>query len=638
MVNQKASKALLVFSIGPVQSFIATSRRTQDLYVSSALLSYLARIGVEAAESVGATAIYPVKTGKGEWPASIPNRFVVETDLQGVEHIASAIERAIRREWLLVADNTRDYFATLAPQVGWQAVWKRQVDGWLETYWAAWQWSEQENYGKAFQRAGFALDARKRIRTFPVEPEPGEKCTLSGIHEALGPGERERPHVREFWKKIRSSKRVTPAELRDGERLSAISTIKRFAAKEEAGVNALRHKRFPSTSSIALASFRKALLEQWDKLADVVTAHLDALEALGVQRFADPEPFPHLNQLAKTRQGAERLMRYDGDFFYLDTFEPKRIKEALGSISDEATHEAKRQHALGTLTKLRNAATQLNIAPPHIYLATLVLDGDGMGKLLGKCESPAQHRKISQALANFAETTVRTIVEIDHPGRLVYAGGDDVLALLPVRAVLDVANQLQRAFSAALSAALETTDEHQAQPTASAGIAISHHVQPLEGALRAARGAEHAAKDRYDRNALVIDVVRRSGEKQRIGIKWSAPDQDVTDALAPLLETQQLMEIGMLSGKIAYDLKAECIGLEKIPKALQVELQRLFKRHLQDEPSNGICGLSRRVKKEIDVNALATKWAQLAKLPAVSVETLAGWLQLVRFLAQSGEE
>ncbi|MFZ4664301.1 MAG: type III-B CRISPR-associated protein Cas10/Cmr2 [Caldilineaceae bacterium] len=632
MVNETPVRALLVFSIGPVQSFIATARRTQDLYVSSALLSYLAQTGVEEAEKVGATLIYPVKTAKGEWPTSIPNRFVLEVAVPAVEQVATAIERAIRREWQFVADSTHNYFAQLAPNAEWQATWARQVNSWLETYWAAWHWTDQESYSLAFQHVGLALDARKRIRSFPAWPEPGEKCTLSGIHEALGPESYHRQELRRFWQAIQKARSITPAELRKGERLSAISIIKRFAAKEEVGIPALMHKRFPSTSSIAAASFRKDLLTHWETLAGYVLAHLDALDALGVQRFSKPEPFPHLEQLVATRSGAERVLRYDGDFFYGETFELQRLKETLGKDPGES----KRQHALSTLKSLLAATALLKLAPPHLYLATLVLDGDSMGKLLGACVSPDQHRRISQALANFAETTVRTIVEIDHPGRLVYAGGDDVLALMPARFALTVADQLQRAFSTVMAEALakEMDTDERLRPTASAGIAISHHIQPLEGALRAARSAEYIAKDAYGRNALVVDVIRRSGEKQRVGIKWSAPEWDIADSLAPIWQTQQLIEAAALSGKVAYDLKAESVGLQGILTALPLELERLFKRHWQNQESAKVPAQVQNV----DPGVLAQQWAQLIRLPEVTVDGLAGWLLLARFLAQSGQE
>lgn len=50
--------------------------------------------------------------------------------------------------------------------------------------------------------------------------------------------------------------------------------------------------------------------------------------------------------------------------------------------------------------------------------------------------SPALHMAITTALGNFARDFVPDIVETTYHGELVYAGGDDVLALLPTRHAL----------------------------------------------------------------------------------------------------------------------------------------------------------------------------------------------------------
>src|SRR5690606_28884324 len=49
---------------------------------------------------------------------------------------------------------------------------------------------------------------------------------------------------------------------------------------------------------------------------------------------------------------------------------------------------------------------------------------------LQRLVSPSYHLQFSEALSNFALKCTRRIVE-KHKGRLIYAGGDDVLAILP---------------------------------------------------------------------------------------------------------------------------------------------------------------------------------------------------------------
>src|SRR5437016_13040670 len=56
--------------------------------------------------------------------------------------------------------------------------------------------------------------------------------------------------------------------------------------------------------------------------------------------------------------------------------------------------------------------------------------------------------------------------------------------------------------------------------TASTGIVIAHHYTSLSYVLRSAREAESIAKKRYGRNALVVTLIRRSGEQTRVGCHW----------------------------------------------------------------------------------------------------------------------
>jgi len=59
--------------------------------------------------------------------------------------------------------------------------------------------------------------------------------------------------------------------------------------------------------------------------------------------------------------------------------------------------------------------------------------------------SPSYHLQFSEALSNFALLCARPIVE-HFDGRLIYAGGDDVLALLPADTALACARSLRLAF------------------------------------------------------------------------------------------------------------------------------------------------------------------------------------------------
>jgi len=624
LVEESNGRDLIIFSLGPVQAFIARSRRTQDLWLSSRLLSQLARAGVETiASHKGIELLYPVEIRAGEFPDSIPNRFAALVPAEQGEAIARETEKTVQTAWKKLARSMRDHFAGKAPENnGWQSIWDRQVTSWLETYWVVWPWRDEE-YGTAFRRAALALDARKRVRYFRP-PEPGEKCTLCGEREVLhGTGSR-RAEVRQFWKEIRDRPDVTGAELREGERLCAVCAIKRFGQSEpdiRRQLDIKTEERFPSTSSIAAATFRAGVLDHWDELERYVRAHLEALRDLNVGHRE--RPLPYLEAKA-TGMGAIAgdFVRYQGDLFYRSTFTEARLEEVVDGAVDREACET----VLRTLTVLRDTAADCQVAAPHPYLAALSVDGDRMGKLLGAQKGPTDHRAVSQALAGFAENDVPRIVEQEHSGRVIYAGGDDILALLPVADALEAADAMRRAFTGVLGDTVRDPD--QEPPTISAGIAIIHHTQPLESALQAARDALHIAKDedRYNRNALVVQVLRRSGEPRLAGLNWSY-QPGLSDALQPIKALKDAMAAGWLSGRFAYDLVDEAAALEGVPGAHVDELGRLLARHRAD-------GLSAEQGQAIA--DLASPVAALAE--SAGIEEVSEWLLLARFLAQGGPE
>jgi len=65
--------------------------------------------------------------------------------------------------------------------------------------------------------------------------------------------------------------------------------------------------------------------------------------------------------------------------------------------------------------------------------------------------------------------------------------------------------------------------------TASAGIAIAHHLYPLYAALEAAHQAERDAKKVQDKAAVCVYVLKRSGEQSNIRSSWASLDGNFND-------------------------------------------------------------------------------------------------------------
>jgi CRISPR-associated protein Cmr2 len=177
-------------------------------------------------------------------------------------------------------------------------------------------------------------------------------------------------------------------------------------------------------------------------------------------------------------------------------------------------------------------------------VAVLQADGDRMGRVISRLELESQHREFSGQLAEFA-AGIREIVE-DSAGCLIFAGADDVLALLPLHACLSAARRIRDSFDHFL----ETTNAavpQEDRATLSAGLAIGHFLDPMEDLLQAADAAERHAKD-SGRDRLCVRFQPRSGSALSFTQPWSTgPDRT-------LLEFTQWHLDDQVSDKTPYDL------------------------------------------------------------------------------------
>ncbi len=145
------------------------------------------------------------------------------------------------------------------------------------------------------------------------------------------------------------------------------------------------------------------------------------------------------------------------------------------------------------------------------YYAILFMDGDSMGKHLSS--NPERTGQISRAISGFSRA-VPQIVEREYHGKVVYAGGDDVLALLPVDEALNCAVRLRRMF-------VESSKLAEVPMTISAAILCVHVKSPLQAALATAHQLlDDVAKEGIGRDAFVIEVRKRGGSPLVVAKPW----------------------------------------------------------------------------------------------------------------------
>jgi CRISPR-associated protein Cmr2 len=227
--------------------------------------------------------------------------------------------------------------------------------------------------------------------------------------------------------------------------------------------------------------------------------------------------------------------------------------------------------------------------------------------------SPNRHLAISAALNDFALHVVPEVVEREHAGRVIYAGGDDVLAMLSAADLVSAMQRLRRAYSGD-DPANANLDWREAQreaglslkdgfgllhgrllrlmgkkATASCGAVIAHHQAPLAAVLRELREAEQRAKSEGGRDAWSLALIKRSGGAVHLTAKWGEP-LDALNAFAEFLANPKV------SRRAVYNTLE---WIEDLPHDDAVPIEALLayqlQRQAEDEARSQAPDLARRL-------------------------------------------
>ena len=499
----------LRFALGPVQSFFAQSRRTRDLWSSSFLVSYLSACAVDAFEEAGAQVVLPDVAGDRLLAAvravrrgvpvedppeigSVPNQLTVAADDPAAA--AAAAERRVATAWRRICDAVWRMLAAAASEGrGSREIWQRQLGAFWEVRWAI--------------GGAEALARRKTWRGQHRESEPGDKCTLMAGWQELSGYERasEKRRQDRFWQGVRH--RLRGFDLHENERLSALALVKRLfpTVTEEAIGWAPAAVHWPSTAYLAARPWLEDLLAHGGSaLRD------DAETYAGLVVDAAPpaqcrEQGAERIRIAKPELERSGFLRLGGGYLFLDDL---RIEDRTPLDDEEA-----REDLIQLLEELRDeAAVAGRRRRPSPFYALLQLDGDRLGKLF---EESDDRSATSAHLARFAREAVELVSR--RQGLPVYAGGDDLVAFLPLPTALDVTTALAALYQSIL---------HRAAPshlpvTTSASLVFAHCRSPLRAVVAEGhRMLEEDAKEGNGRGSIAVALWKASGVTARWVTTW----------------------------------------------------------------------------------------------------------------------
>ena len=598
-----SARYLLKVSIGPVQEFIAEARKTRDLWVGSYLLS---RVTFEAMrpfiDSKAAEIIYPAldispfyrnfyspsKPAHRELEAaSLPNHFLVSVAQDDIDSLIEESKNRLESFWDKLAEGVRKYIAKNINAVydGWDSQWDVQTCDLWQYIWVAIPVDDCDLKGKYQEKAGQIqrfLEERKLTRTFSQwDGSAAIKCTQCAHREALGPDEL--PGVSGFWEEFRIKFK---ANVRKGDRLCAICTVKRFLRSSDM-LKGLSEVRFGSTRDIAVITFKEFISSHKDELGDKVQNL--------ISRAGELKSFVYQQDKVSTSVGD-----IEGDFLYKDDLTPEKLlkeyfpelKEGTGEYASKGGELKK--HSDGLVKAIDDICKrQGGEIRPSKYYAVLFFDGDDMGKWMSGALPDAEktpltrrrHEDLSAKLGALGVGIMPRIVS-SFSAYTVYSGGDDLLVLAPLEYATALLQELRSAFA-----------DNGLDPaaTASAGMVIVHYSDSFRRALVEGRKAVERAKSMFkDKDSFSITLMLSSGTVVTGGYKWyfgsgGGEVSAITDVLENLVSLQQEK---VLSPRFIYDMLSSLQhfyyfdGRNRIvfdQDMFVTETERVFKRHMDDE-------------------------------------------------------
>ena len=547
----------LHFTFTPVQAFVSQARRTRDLWAGSYLLAWLSGQAINA--------VINSANGKAEiLVPNIENNLLIEA-IQNPQRffkqkkdcekeLVGALGTLPNRFTATIPDTIDPAEYARAIQNSWtqlgkavllkidpgkrinQDFWDRQINNHWDVSWVL----------------GNGLDSRKNLRLPTQSHESGEKCTVCGERQELYDSSEERQNTghasvgqhfkpnrqasRAWWATLKNEAILDASDLdlRQNERLCAVCLTKRlFPLIAEQTIGWKVEKNYPSTSYLSAIDWLETVLEQaasqnqTEHATKIRTAANQLVKTTQKLNLYHSEYHTKIKGLSEKIQASginKQLIDLDGDVFYQSSIDSDQLETQQNKKLDKT----QKRELSNALLKLQTAVNNTKATP---FYALLLMDGDGMGKLLG-CQL-TNGSEISKALAKFTDQVPDIVY--NHNGKLIYAGGDDVFALLPVSTAIRCAAQCREAYGQAFAG---FTEEIRNAATISAAVQFAHQNIALNVVVKDAhRLLDDIAKHKTGRDALACRVWKPGG----IVLTWSQP-WTVAQSGQPTLDFVQLLE------------------------------------------------------------------------------------------------
>jgi len=513
------------------------------------------------------------KNSQAPQQGCIPNRFkgLVATVPENFK--PDDVVKSVQKAWKELAqevwkDDLEAHYLAHCKKYGalkTRKIWNRQVRNFWEISWAL---TDNENESNL-------LDRRKNWRSYLPPEEAGVKCMMmDGWQELSGINTPNTEGLKLFWEKLRKSFKVTEkalkkikeqtsipknilqslenilgqpemaekeflaklsinkddkykkiilkftkidknkidTDLREGEYLCAIAFIKRRFAHVFKTLKDIEmpnnwklygwevNPSVPSVSYMAAAPWLAKVLEvaPEKELLDFHNKARDLIESYGEYK----SNLCCIEDVIKTKTSKLffwSLTSLDGDVFFESALDNKNRHE----------NQEQAQRVKIALKALQKSVEIEQVSP---FYAVLMMDGDSLGSQMSDQE---KQTPISNALNHFTKNVLEKVEK--NSGFLIYAGGDDVLALLPLEFALQCAYDLRQLYLESF----KLHGEGKVTSTLSGAIEYAHIKMPLGKVLGDAHHLlDEIAKDSCGRDSIAVRVWKPGGQHLQWAMPW----------------------------------------------------------------------------------------------------------------------
>lgn len=236
--------------------------------------------------------------------------------------------------------------------------------------------------------------------------------------------------------------------------------------------------------------------------------------------------------LLSLNESLEDLFNNTSRYYSLDTvsniikclkIDPKKVRKEKEIDEDLENPKMEDQELIAELKNIRCELESIYlrgekpVSKPHYKYCFIQIDVDDLGKWIsGEYNYEEENLKenqiqISKALCSFAYKLKEEFK--NSKTKVIYAGGDDFLAILPVECLLNTFKTIEEIFKSTVQNNIDNSLNYSQKISYSASVTIANCKDEMSLALRKNREALEKVKNRYySKNGICINYIINSSK------------------------------------------------------------------------------------------------------------------------------